>query len=86
MGFPGGSDSKVSDCNAGDRGSIPGLGISPGGRNGNPLQSTCLENSMDRGARWATVHGFAKSRTQLHFTSLHFKDVNCVCKFKTFNL
>ena len=50
MGFPGGSDGKVSDCNAGDPASIPGSGISPGGRNGNPLQYSCLENSMDRGA------------------------------------
>ena len=72
-GFPGGSDGKVSDCTAGDPGSIPGSGISPGGRNGNPLQYSCLENSMDRGAWWATVHGVAKSRTQLSdFTSLHF--------------
>ena len=50
MGFPGGLDGKVSDCNAGDPASIPGSGISPGGRNGNPLQYSCLENSMDRGA------------------------------------
>ena len=54
--------------NAGDArgmGSIPGSGRSPAGGNGNPLQYTCLENSMDRGAWWATVHGVAKSRTQL---------------------
>ena len=49
-GFPGGSDSKEPACNAGDLGSIPGLGRSPGGRNGNPPQYSCLENSMDRGA------------------------------------
>ena len=73
MGFPGGSDGKMSDCNAGDPGSIPGSGITPGGRNGNPLQYSCLENAMDRGAWWATVHEVAKSRTQLSdFTSLHF--------------
>ena len=56
-GFPGGSDGKVSDSNAGALGSIPGSGISPAGRNGNLLQYSCLENSMDRGAWWATVHG-----------------------------
>ena len=50
MGFPGGSDSKVSACNAGDPGSIPGSGISPGEENGNPLQHSCLENPMDGGA------------------------------------
>ena len=44
MGFPGGSDSKESTCNEGDLGSIPGLGRSPGGGHGNPLQSSCLEN------------------------------------------
>ena len=72
MGFPGSSEGKVSDCNAGDPGSIPGAGISPGGRNGSPLQYSCLENSMDRGAWWATVHGVAKSWTRLsYFTSFH---------------
>ena len=50
QGFPGGSDCKVSACNAGDPGLIPGLGRSPGEGNGNPLQYSCLENSMDRGA------------------------------------
>ena len=49
-GFPGSSDSKASACNAADPGSIPGLGRSPGEGNGNPLQYTCLENSMDGGA------------------------------------
>ena len=48
---------KSSACNAGDPGSIPGSGISPGEGNGNPLQYSCLENPMDRGAWWATVHG-----------------------------
>ena len=48
--FPGGSDGKASVYNAGDPGSIPGLGRSPGERNGNPLQYSCLENPMDRGA------------------------------------
>ena len=51
--------------NAGDQGSIPGLGRSPGGRHGNPLQYSCLENSMDRGAWRAVFHGAAKSRARL---------------------
>ena len=58
--FPGGSDGKVSACNAGDPGSIRGLGRSPGEGNGDPLQYSCLENSMDGEA---TVHGVAKSQT-----------------------
>ena len=61
--FPGGSEDKASACHAGDLGLIPGLGRSPGEGNGNPLQYSCLENSMDRGAWRATVHGVAKSRT-----------------------
>ena len=65
MGFFGGSDSKESTCNEVDLGSIPGLGRSPGGGHGNPLQYSCLENPMDRGAWRATVHGVAKSWTQL---------------------
>ena len=69
--FPGGSNGKASVYNAGDLGSIPGLGKSPGKGNGNPLQDYCLENPMDRGAWWATAHGVAKSRTRLNnFTSL----------------
>ena len=56
-GFPGGSDGKVSAYNVGDQGSIPGLGRSSGEGNGNPLQYSCLENLMDRGTWWATVHG-----------------------------
>ena len=63
--FPGGSDSEESVCNEGDQGSIPGSGRSPGGGNGNPLQYSCLENPMDRGAWWATVHGVTKSQTRL---------------------
>ena len=62
LGFFGGSEGA---CNAGDLGSIPGLGSSPGEGNGYPLQYSALENSMDRGAWWATVYGVAKSRTQL---------------------
>ena len=63
--FPGGSDGKTSAYNAGDPGSIPGSGRSPGEGNGNPLQYSCLENPMDGGARQATVHGVAKNRTRL---------------------
>ena len=63
MGFPGGSDGKESACSAGDLGSIPGSGESPGEGNVNPLQYSCLENSVDRGAWPAVVHGVAKSQT-----------------------
>ena len=63
--FPSGSDGKASSYNVGDLGSIPGLGRSPGEENGNPLQYSCLENSIDRGAWWTTVHGVAKSQTRL---------------------
>ena len=62
-GFPGGSDGKESACNAGDRGLITRSGRSPREGNGNPLQNSCLEDSMDRGAWQATVHGVAKSWT-----------------------
>ena len=65
LSFPGGSDGKASACNAGDPGSIPGWGRSPGEGNGNPVQYSCLENPTDGGAWWATVHGVTKSGTQL---------------------
>ena len=61
--FRGCSEDKVSACNAGDPGSIPGLGRCPGEGNGNPLQYSCLENPMDRGAWRATVHGVTESQT-----------------------
>ena len=64
-GFPGGSDGKESACNSGDQDSIPGSGNFHAEGNGYPLQYSCLENSMDRGAWWATVHGVAKSWTRL---------------------
>ena len=73
MDFPDSSDGKASAYNAGDPGSIPGSGRSPGEGNGSPLQYSCLENPMDRGAWWATIHGVAKSRTRL-------SDF-CVCVF-----
>ena len=65
MGFPCGSAGKEFTCNAGDPGSIPGSGRSPGEGDGNPLQYSCLVNHMDRGARWATVYGVTKSQTTL---------------------
>ena len=68
-GFPGGVVAKSPPANAGDTGdasSIPGSGRSPGVGNDNPLQYSCLENSMDRGASWATVHQVAKSRLSTH--------------------
>ena len=65
MDFAGGSDGKESACNEGDPGSVPKSGRYPGGGHGNPLQYSCLENPMDRGAWRATVHGVTKSRTQL---------------------
>ena len=65
LGFSGDSNSKETGCNAGDLGSIPGWGRSPGEGNGNPLQYYCLENSMDRGTWQATANRVAKSWTQL---------------------
>ena len=66
MDFPGGSDGKASAYNAEDPGSVPRSGRSPGEGNGNPLQYSCLENSMDGGALQATVYGVTKSQTQLN--------------------
>ena len=63
MAYRSGSDGKESACNVGDLGSIPGLGRSPGGGYGNPLQYSCLENPRDRGAWWAAVYGATQSRT-----------------------
>ena len=65
MGFPDGSLVKNPPANAVDAGSIPGLGRSRGEGNDNPLQYSCLENSMDRGVWWARVHGVPKSQTRL---------------------
>ena len=63
QGFPGGSEGKESAGHVGHLGFIPGSGRSPGEGKGNPLQYSCLENPMDRGTRWATVHGVAESQT-----------------------
>ena len=65
INFPDGSDGKESACDAGDLRLIPGQGRAPGEGNGQPLQCSCLENSMDRGVWWTTFHGVAKSRTWL---------------------
>ena len=64
--FPGGSVGKESAWNAGDPGSIPGLGRFPGEGNSNPLQNSCPENPTDRGACWAAVHGVTKSWARLN--------------------
>ena len=63
MGFPGGSVVKNLSTNSGDAASIPKSGSFPGIGSGNVLQYSCLENSIDRGAWWATVHGVSKNRT-----------------------
>ena len=91
-GFPGGSDGKESAYNVGDLGSIPGSGKSPREGNGNPLQSSCLESSMDRGAWWATVHGVTRSRTRLsneYTLTLPWwfsgKESACQCRRHRFN-
>ena len=64
-GFPGGSDSKESACNAGDQGLIPGSGRSPREGDGDPLQYSCLENSMGRGDWHAVVRGVAERRMRV---------------------
>ena len=74
--LPWGAEVKASACSAGDLGSIPGSGRSPGEGNGNPLQYSCLENPMDGGAWWATVYGVAKSRTRLSDLTFTFLYVN----------
>ena len=74
-GFPGGSVVKNPAANARDVGSIPGSGRSPGGGHGNPLQYSCLENPVDRGAWQAAVHGAAKSQTRLE----RLNSSMCVC-------
>ena len=74
-GFPNGSDSKESASNVRDPGSFLGLGRSPGKWNGYPLQYSCLENSIDRGAWWTTVHRVTKSWTQLSNYHFHIEKV-----------
>ena len=72
-------NSPANAKGAGDTGSIPGLGRAPGGGNGNPLQYSCLENLMGRGARWATVHGVSQSWTGLKQFSMYDPPVLTVC-------
>ena len=75
MGFPGVALVKCLPANAGnvrDLGFIPGLGRSPGGGNGNPLQYSCLENAIDRGPWWAVVHRVTKSRLHTHIILICF--------------
>ena len=71
MAFPGGSDGKESASNGGNLSLISALGRSPGGRHGNPLQYSCLENPMDREAQWPTVHRIAQTRTRLKRLGTH---------------
>ena len=66
-----GIENRLGVCNAGDRSSILKPGISPAEGNGNPLQYSCLENPMDRGAWWVTVHSISKSQTQMKQLSRH---------------
>ena len=92
LGFPSGSVGKISACNARDVGLIPGSGRSTGGGHGNPLQCSCLENPMDRGAWQATVHRVAKSWTGLKCQTRHtrvflfFTVIINVCLFYIFQL
>ena len=74
LSFPSSSDGKESTCNAGDPGSIPGSGRSPGEAIGYPIQYSCLENSMDRGAWWDTVHGATEkiTKTKIYFGGYRF--------------
>ena len=83
LGFPGSSDCRESACSAGDLGSIPGLGRSPGERNSKPCQYSCLGNPMDRGAWQATVHGVEKSQTQLNTAQPSSKSEVCMCSHQS---
>ena len=86
MGFPGGSDGKASAYTAGVLGLIPGSGRAPVEGNGNPLQDSCLENSMDGGAWQATVHGVTNSRTPLSDFNVNvFKKKKSVCFVNKFS-
>ena len=85
-GFPGGSAIKNLPANAGDPSLISGWRRSPGGGHGNPLQYSCLGNSMHRGARRATFHGVTKSWTQMKRLSAHTCTVSNECKNNVFDL
>ena len=82
VGFPRGSDGKESACNVGDLSSTPGLGRSSGEGNDNPLQDFCLENSLDRGAWYTTVHGVTKNRTRLSDYHSHSAKLRMQCIFR----
>ena len=81
-GFPDSSVGKESACNAGDLGSLSGLGRSPGEGKGYPHQYSGLENPMDRGACQAIVHSFAKSQTRLSNCALSVADLRCCVGFR----
>ena len=78
LGFPGGSDGRESACKARDLSSIPGLGRSPGEGHSNPLQYSCLETPMDRGAWWAIVHEVTESSTWLSIWAHKHTHIQCV--------
>ena len=80
LSFPGDSDGKELACNAGDLGSMPGSGRSPGEGNGCPFQYSCLENSMNREAWQAIVHGVTNNWTQLKQLSTHSKEIKRIKK------
>ena len=85
MGFPGGLDGKEYPCNVGDPSSIPGSGRSLGGGNGNPVQYSCLEFSIDEDAWWATIDGVTKSQTELCEGQVRWKKFSekiCMWKLK----
>ena len=89
--FLGGLAVKNSPANAGDMGSIPGLGRSPGEENDNPLQFSCLGNPMNRGAWWATVHGVMKSWAWLSYSAnthawMDLKSISCISVFSDLQL
>ena len=83
VGFPGGSVVKNLLINAGDMGSIPGLGRSHGEGNGNPLQYSCLGNPMDRGAWQATVHGVTNATEQLNNNNSITESLCCTFETNT---
>ena len=85
MGLPGGAVVKNPPANAGDAGSIPGLGRSPGEVTNYPLQYSCLGSTMDRGAWWATIHGVAKSGPDLA-TKQHQRPMRCTQLTYSFTL